>query len=226
MRTIRIDKNQQTYFVMADVEPIYHVALKDLAYEPVWDGFGKVFPNDLKDLDRIYSNFEAYAEAMVLQAARQSPVPWEQALAQLLGVIDGKGINWWLTGSAALAIRGVDLKVRDIDLVVNPPGAKSLGDLLRDCLVEPVVESKDWVARWFGRAFLGARVEWVAGVHDWVDRPDASDFGPVAESQLEQVRWRGADLRVPPVQLQLEVTRRRGLVERAKRIERFMGLSG
>lgn len=50
----------------------------------------------------------------------------------------------------------------------------------------------------------------------------SGDQGPIAASRLEVIRWRGYDIRVPPLELQLEVSRRRGLGERVAIIERAL----
>ena len=71
-------------------------------------------------------------------------------------------------------------------------------------------------------AFLGGRLEWVGGVNDGADRPEASDYGPTALSRLEVVRWRGIDLKVPPLDLQLAANERRGRAERAGQIRQWL----
>jgi len=155
---------------------------------------------------------------MVLQAARVRPAPWEAALDDVLRRTDGSGVDWWLGGSAALAVQGVAVQPRDIDLVADAAGALRLGELLEDALVEPVAPVVDWVCEWFGRAFVGARVEWVGGVRARADKPELGDFGAAAQRSLETVVWRGHRLRVAPLALQLAVTERRGLAKRADAI--------
>jgi hypothetical protein len=88
-----------------------------------------------------------------------------------------------------------------------------------DALTEPAVEVEGWFCRWFGRAWLGARIEWVGGVTDAADRPEPSDFGLVAAAALSEVRWQGLTVRVPPIELQREVSKRRGLGERVRLID-------
>jgi hypothetical protein len=86
-------------------------------------------------------------------------------------------------------------------------------------LIEPVVGTEGWISRWFGRAWLGARVEWIAGVSPAADQPLPSDFGPTAASRLNEVRWEQWVIRVPPLKLQREVCARRGLVARVAMID-------
>ena len=117
----------------------------------------------------------------------------------------------------------MDIEPRDIDLVVADADAASLGMLLLDHLYEPVMPVEGWICNWFGRAFLHARIEWVGGVHETVDQESISDFGPTAAVRLETVVWQDREIRVPPLDLQLEVSRRRGLTERVEMIERWLG---
>ena len=112
---------------------------------------------------------------------------------------------------------------RDIDLVVDGDDAVKLGDLLLDYLVEPVLPSTGWIADFFGRAFLHARLEWVGGINESADMPEASDFGPTAVNRLEVINWCGHEVLVPPLDLQLAVNKRRGLMDRVKLIEDFLG---
>ena len=177
-------------------------------------------------MDRIGAQFERWGVEMARQAAGQLTVPWEAALAAFLAAVEGQGVDWWLVGSGALAVRGVVITPHDLDLATDARGAVRLGELLHDHLVEPVLPSSDWIADWFGRAFLHARVEWVGDVHDDVDAMGVSDFGPTARARSEIVHWRGHQIRVPPVDLQLAVTRARGLRGREAQIEAWLARQG
>jgi hypothetical protein len=226
VKTIRKSEGITISFIIADLDPAYHDAVRELYYSPVEEGFAKNYPADTPHLDRIYQNFEQYAEEMVLQTAQVRSVPWEKALFAFLQIIEDKRIDWWLTGSAALAVRGLDITPRDLDLIVDNASAPKLGELLLDYLVEPVLPSTGWIGNWFGRAFLHVRLEWVGGVHASVDTPHVSDFGPTAASRLEVVNWHGEGIRVPTLDLQLQVSERRGLTGRAEKIKRMLNSKG
>lgn len=222
MRPLRRTDGDRTYFLIADVEPAYEQAVRDLAYPWYGDGYGRAFPSDTPHLNRIYDTFQLVIVDVVHQTARAAPVPWEQAIASFLDIVQGHKIDWWLTGSAALAVRGLPIQPRDIDLVVAEGDAVRLGELLLDYLFEPVMPVEGWICRWFGRAFVYARMEWVGGVNEGIDRGGVSDAGPTAAAMLETVNWRDAPIRVPPLELQLAVSRRRGLQERATTIKRWL----
>jgi hypothetical protein len=205
-------------FRLTGVEPTLHDAANALGFDRDGDAFVRKFPEDARWLEEAWQNFSRYAVTMLRQTA-ESFAPWDEAL---LAFIDRSGdIDWWLAGSGALAVRGVVVSPRDLDVITDATGARRLGELLVDRLVEPVFESEGWIARWWGRAFLGARIEWVAEVAPSVDDPEPVDFGPTAASNLETVRWRGHELRVPPLELQLAVAERRGLSDRVAAIRAF-----
>jgi hypothetical protein len=222
LRIIRRTIGSKTYVIISELDADYHAAAQDLYYSQIEDGFAKVYPANTPHLDRIYQNFEHYAEEMILQMAGVHPVPWEQGLLVFLQIIEGQNIDWWLTGSAALAVRGLDVSPRDLDLVVDDSGAQKLGDLMLDYLIEPVIDTHGWFCKWFGRAFLHARIEWMGDVSEKADEPEISDFGPTAASRLESINWREHEIRVPPLDLQLRVNERRGLTDRVEKIEHAM----
>jgi hypothetical protein len=146
-------------------------------------------------------------------------VPWEAALDGVCGRLESGGIDWWLCGSAALAVRGAALVPRDLDLVVADADAVAVGGLLADGLIEPVCPAGWAISTWWGRAFLHARVEWVGGVTPAADEPQVSDHGPTAANSLQAIRWRDWDIRVPPLHLQRAVSARRGMADRVALID-------
>jgi hypothetical protein len=85
-----------------------------------------------------------------------------------------------------------------------------------------VVPVQDWICSWFGRAFLYARFEWVGDVHGSIEQHGVSDAGPTAASRLETVVWQGKEIRLPPLDLQLQVSERRGLTERVEMLRRLL----
>ena len=215
MKTRRKTIDQQVYFVVTEVDPSLQDTLRGLYYREFEDGFAKAFPADTPHLDQIYAHFERHMPDLVQQAAHRQPVPWEACLLALLERIEGQGLNWWLVGSAALAVRGLSVAPHDVDLVVQNQGTTQLRELMLDCLVEPVFDSRDWIWDWFGRCFLEARLEWVGDVNDQVEQDGPGDFGPTALARSETVEWHGYRIQVPPLDLQLVVSERRGLKERA-----------
>ncbi len=222
MKTQRKTIDQQTYFVVRDVHPDLHDTLRGLYYSAFEDGFAKAFPADTPNIDAIYAHFERNMPDLIEQAAGIQPVPWEKCLLAVLERLKGQELKWWLVGSSALAVRGLAVTPHDLDLAVQDGGSERLGHLMSDCLVEPVSDSRGWIWDWFGRCFLHARLEWVGNVNDKAEQDGVCDFGPTAQAASEVVQWRGYSINVPPLDLQLAVSERRGLTERADLIQTWM----
>jgi hypothetical protein len=200
---------------LAEVDRGLAETVSQLGFGVDGERFVRRFPSDAAYADAAAARFPLVAEALVLQTAGLEPVPWEDALDEVARRLDGS--RWWLVGSAALAARGVAVRPRDLDLIVDAEEVAQAAECLADGLVEPLVPG-GWLGRWWVRGFLGARVEVVGGVNPELDEPEPTDFGTLAASRLEVVRWRGFDLLVPPLDLQLRAAERRGLDERVRAI--------
>jgi hypothetical protein len=197
----------------------YRVALIELFFEEQNGRHVKCFPAGTLS-DEIFRRFEFHLDALLRQTARLEPAPWQRALSETAVRLDDAGVEWWLTGSAALAVRGIPVDPRDLDLVVSDDeGAAATATAFGDALIEPAVPVESWFCRWWGRAWIGARVEWVGGVSDAADEPLPTDFGLVAAASLETIRWDGLTISVPPLELQRAVSERRGLTDRVRLID-------
>ncbi len=92
MRTAMRIEGEQTAFVVLDLDPAYHDALRDLY--PEGGPFAQRYPTKTPHLDRIYANFARNAETMIGQTARTQPANWEQALDAFLRVVAPLGLDW------------------------------------------------------------------------------------------------------------------------------------
>jgi hypothetical protein len=177
-------------FLLTALEAELHDAATTLGFIRDREWFVREFPPNAKWLEEASSDFVRYAPTMLRQTA-SGVAPWDGALLAFLDRVDGVG--WWLAGSAALAVRGVAVSPRELDVITDRAGAERLGELLTDRLVEPVSAGDTWVARWWGRAFLGAGVEWGGRGCALGRRPGSGRFrsdrcGEPRESLMARVR--------------------------------------
>ncbi|MET7424705.1 hypothetical protein [Dactylosporangium sp. NPDC005555] len=219
---VRHDSGSHTEFRLVEVVDALAPAAGRAGFVFADGHWAKRFPADTPHLDRAWENFVLLIVPLLRQTAGLDPVPWAATLAEVCRRLTPAGVDWWLTGSAALAARGLPVTPGDLDLVISDADSHRVGDLFLDGLVEPVVPA-DWFCAWWGRAMLGARVEWVGGVGPAADQPEPTDFGLLAASRLETVRWQDWDLRVPPLALQRAVSARRGLHDRVHLIDAAAG---
>jgi hypothetical protein len=210
------DGRHALYLVHTDV-PLYRERIVKMGWWPRSEPGEFARRLDWRgDVEAVHQRFAQHLEEMLLQSARLRPVNWEQALELMSDRLDGSGVDWWLYGSVALAVRGLDVNPGDIDFAVSD--AMAAGDLFADVLVEPATQLDDWLADSIGRAFHGALFEWLSGPHP---SPLPHEHAPLVGMEFDVVRWREKTLRVPPLLLQLRVAEARGLGDRADAIRRL-----
>jgi hypothetical protein len=209
-------------FVVAASGALSGERLEHLGYLGIGDGrFATRWFRASPGLSRYYERFTSSIEQMVLQSARVVAVPWEDALLETLQRLAPTELRWWLYGSAALAVRGIDITPGDIDL--NVGDAEIAGYIFDDLLVTPVEDLEGWVAKRVGRAFYGAVIEWLSEPLVENDDPaNPHEQGPLVADRLEFVEWRGHEIAVPPLSAQLASCERRGLRERVELIRAAM----
>ncbi len=176
----------------------------------------------ISDIQVLKNNYTKYAENMFLQMGYFQEVLWEEALFKFIKMIEKYDINWWLTGSCALCLRGLNIKPHDVDIMLDAKDINKLNRIFKDYVVEPISSSRGWVVNYFGVLFLEARIDLAFDPADFVDDPFPSDFGPYASKNLEEIEWKGNVVRIPPLKIQLDVNKRRNRSDTVKAIEEFM----
>lgn len=193
---------------VVDADPGERAALAELGFGP---DLVRRYPPGTRHVDRAVANARRWLDEMVRQRMTRTTPGWAGPLGDLLDRAGRARIPVAVVGSVALAVRGVDVRPGDIDVITTVEGADALGDSYRDVLVIPVADDPGFGI--WGRAFTGGiRVEWLGN-------PARVQQGPwplaalawTIASPFEEVCWQGRVLRVPPVKLmrQVEVSRQR-----------------
>jgi hypothetical protein len=205
-------------FIIRTDEPDYLETLIQLGYGPLSsdpDEHVRRFP-EFDDVDATFQRFSAHLRPWLDQMSRRTPTPWEDALATICCRAADADLDWFLLGSTSLAVRGIPVHPRDVDIAI-PDQARAL-EVFGDLLVGPPLFHKDttFVSYWSGRAFAEARIEWISFIHPTLDSwMWPNEVGEYAQRHLETVPWRDWTLRVPPLAVQLEITEQREMPERA-----------
>lgn len=216
------EDEQSIYFRVTDFPKEYESVLKNSYF--TFDEYGcyKKFSKSIDNIEQVKTNFAAYAEEMFAQQGYFKPVLWEDALLAFIEKVRGKDIDWWLTGSCATCVRGINIEPHDVDIMLNSKDIEKIKDILCDYIVEPIIDSKGWIVDYFGVLFLNARIDLAFDPAEWVDSQGKADFGPYASNHLEEVVWKGNMIKVPPLQLQLDANKNRQRLDRVKAIEDFL----
>jgi hypothetical protein len=209
-------------FRISDYDQIIEKALQICFYGRDREAYIKRFPAATPHLEAVKQHYRKHAEEMFLQAVYQRPVPWQAGLLATIERLESSSANWWLTGSCATCIRGVPLNPHDIDIMVDSKDIPELTEIFADVIIEPIINTEDWVTKDFGVLFLHCRIDIASDPQDSLDDPEPGDCGPYARARLEEIVWEGHRVRVPPLELQLQVNRRRQRGERVHLIEQFM----
>ncbi len=209
-------------FRVYDFDSKYEKVLKMCYYEPDSSSYIKTFPRDTKNIKQIQSYYSSNFKEMFDQLGYFKPIPWEKALLEFFDKIEGQQINWWLTGSCAACIRGIPLSPHDIDIMVDSADINKVNEIFKDYIIEPILDTNGWLTKEFGVIFLHARIDIASDPQTCLDDPEPIDCGPYARANLEEVRWRGHLIKVPPVNLQLNANKRRERLDRVALIEEYM----
>ena len=203
-------------FIVTDIQPDAREELGDVDWlipgvEPRGDEFAFTYPPATRHVDASFENLSRSAAAMWRHHTGRERAGWEGAFRRFVSVADGTGIDWAVIGGVALAIRGVTAAAPtpDVDIITTPDGAKQLDDLLREWLTSPTVDLP--MFGWFGRAFMGARVEWLGN--------DTHQNAWRFDYPWEEYEWEGRTLLVPSLELYLKIEQSRGRLDRAEAIE-------
>lgn len=216
------EDNESVSYVVSHY-PEEFISILESQYYTSEDGsFVKKFPKNLDNLEKSKANFVKYAEEMFLQMGYFKEVCWEKALLSFIDKVKGHDINWWLTGSCALCVRGILVAPHDVDIMLDSKDIHKINEIFSDFIVEPVASTRGWIVNYFGVLFMNARIDLAFDPQEFADHPEPCDFGIYAKNHLQNVKWKGNIVKVPPLGLQLQVNERRGRHERVKAIEEYM----
>ena len=217
-----VRNNDIVTFRVSNFSPPIEEALQLCFYEKNENSYIKNFPASTPHLEKIMAHYEKYAEEMFLQVVYQHSIPWEKGFLEFLKRVNNSNVDWWLTGSCAACIRGINIQPHDIDIMVDSQSVELVIELFRDEIIEPIVDTNGWITKDFGVLFMHCRIDIASDPQSSVDEPEPVDFGPYAKSKLETITWNGYEVRIPPIELQLSVNKRRQRIERAKLIEEYI----
>ncbi|HQO22113.1 MAG TPA: hypothetical protein PLM72_03430 [Spirochaetota bacterium] len=207
---------------ISDYDAKYEDLLELCFYQNDNNTYIKTYPSDSKYIEKMTKRYAECAQTMFDQLGYFSIVPWQNGLKKFCKIIKDHDIDWWLTGSCAACIRGIELNPHDIDIMINSKHCAQLTELFQDYLIEPITDTKGWLTKDFGVIFMDVRIDIASDPSPVLDDPEPVDCGPFAMNHLETVNWNGFEIKVPPVELQLNVNKRRNRTDRVKIIEEYI----
>jgi hypothetical protein len=223
MKASVTETNESVIFRLTDVKPEERGAVEADYYTQDNDGYTKSFPRSAPYIDAAAANFLRFADRLYGETLTRGSSQWHEGLLHFLDIMEGSGIEWFLIGSGVLAIRGLDIVPRGIDVVFrHVSDLPRVRELFGPDTIQPLMECENWVAKAYGDAFHGCKICMAFGTQDSLDSPEPSESGPYAAHHLETATWEGRAIPVPPMQLLLNINRRRGRADRVRQITEYM----
>ena len=211
---VAVLKNTYAFaYVVSDVQEEYRSRLLDDLYWPVEHSFLKQWGNG-PDMEIIAGNFEAHGVESLEQLLKIRPAPWEQALSAFIEKLAGTGIRWYIHGSAAMAIWGIDVTPRDLNIIFpDLSDFDSVRQLFLADIIYPIELCPGWLMGGLGGLFIHANIG--------LAFMNASDV-PFDMSQLKDVEWMGRKIAISPLEWLKRDNQNYGRSERVELIERFL----
>lgn len=175
------------------------------------------------DPGSLAANFERHVGEQTNPADRCQR--FESALDWVCRAHRDAGVRWWLCGSGALYVRGLNVVPHDLDVMVDKTEIPRVRDVVAGRIVEPFHHVTGWVVKGFGVVSHDFRIDYAFEPEAWVDGQGAVDFGPKAGEHLEEIEWKGHLLLAPPLPYHLPSNRARQRWKVVEQIERSLGVS-
>ena len=149
MRIVTGGEGNWRIFRILDADPGQQTALAKLGFGA---GLVRRYPPGTRYFDRAVANLRQDLDEMVRQStASGTPPGWVGPLEDLVHRAAQARVPVAVIGSAALAVRGVDVRPGDIDVITTEEGSDALADSYQETLVMPVATVPGFGR--FGRAF-------------------------------------------------------------------------
>lgn len=219
------ETEEQVQFRVIECEGLSDETLQAMFYGLQAGVWSKSYPRAAlmfpQDLARMEANFNAYIESELHQE-RRTLADLDAALEWLCAEFERRGVRWWLVGSGALYARGLAVKPHDLDVMLEKVEIEKIREMVTPYIVEPFHHVKGWVVKGFGVVDYRYRIDFAFEPEEWVDGQGPVDFGPYARERVEPVTWRGHEILVPPIELQIAPNEARGRSERVEMIRQYL----
>jgi len=145
-----------------------------------------------------------------------------EVLGVIVSKLEKKRINWVLGGSVNLALQGVDISPRDIDILTDKKGAFQIEELLKDCEIKKVELTKsEKFCSYIGKFQIkGLEIEVIGDLQ--AKMPNGEWTKPFRPKLKTTLKLGNLKIPVSPLKVELEVYKGLGRAERVQMIEEVL----
>ncbi|WP_313165162.1 hypothetical protein [Sedimentibacter sp.] len=213
----------ETDFILC-VEDVNNIRLEDVIqhawFEKTDKGFIKIYPmkgmdNGVteEDKDLVKRNFARLGQLMFEGMLK---CEWENALLLFAQKCFEHGIEWYIFGSISDAVRGIEIKPHDIDIIVHTRDFFKIKNLFPESVVEPFVDNKGiWLVRFFGRLCLSGVLFDIA----------ADNKMNLENHNYDKFLWNGYELYIENFQARYHLELSRNREDRIKAMQAYIAVN-
>lgn len=210
------DWNYYAYFA-EEVDEQYWDYFKNDLWWQIGSSFIKSFDN-VQNFHYCAKNFDKYGEISIKQQLKILPAPWEKALDLFACEMEKTGADWYVNGSAAMAIWGIDVVPKDVNIIIpNYSDFDKVRNHFCKFAIRPIERCDNWLMSGLGTVFMEAAVG--IAFHN-------KELEPYDMSKLGKAVHNGKNIYIESLENLRRDNENFGRTERVKAIEEKMNLNG
>lgn len=207
------------------VEDVENSQLEDVIKHAAWKKYDGKFIlscsqhefSNLREKDLVSKNFTRLGQAMF--ESMLLGFNWEKSLELIAQKFKENGIEWYIVGSVSDAVRGINVKPGDMDIVVHTRDFNKAKDIcffnFPDSVIAPFSDiQRTCPLQCFGRLFLAGALVDIAADENW----NLESRQP----KYEKTSWNGYDIYIDSLQLRYQTEINRKREDRIKAINEYM----
>lgn len=177
------------------------------------NSFIKTYDN-VADFEYCAENFKKYGETAIRQHLKMLPTPWETVLDWLISEMEKLGADWYIHGSTAMALHGILVQPKDINLIVpNYSDYDKVRNHFYKQAIRPFERCENWLMSGLGSVFAEANIEFAFGNRE---------NEPYDMKKLDAVTYHGKTVYVSTLEMLKQDNEAYGRADRIKMIEQHM----
>lgn len=203
------DWNSYAYYA-EDIDEKYWDYFKDNLWWQIGNNFIKSYDN-VKGFEYCAENFTRYGEMAIKQQLKILPTPWKKALDLFIPEIYKLDVDWFVHGSTAIALWGIDVEPKDINIIIpNYSDFDTVRNHFYKLAIRPIERCENWLMSGLGDIFM----ESVIGIAFY-----NKELEPYDMSKLGKVVYNGMEVYVLSLEMLQQDNENFGRWERVKAIE-------
>ena len=202
-------------FIAEDVDEKYWDYFRENLWWQIGNSFIRSYDN-VRDFEYCAKNFTKYGETAIKQQLKLAASPWENALDRFITEIKKLDVDWYVHGSAAMALWGMDVRPKDVNIIIpNYSDFDKVRDHFCRFAIRPIERCENWVMSGYGEIFMEALIG--IAFHN-------KELEPYDMSRLGKTTYKGTEVYLSSLEMLRQDNIDFNRPERVKAIEEKMGI--